>query len=132
MGNSAAFAQLFSTSSSNFHSYGGGTTYAPTPTSIGSSIRSTSSFSTTTTISNYSTAPMQIANGSIQTVASSLESLATTDDTGYIPTMPKRSIAPPTEAPLHLDWDAFLLLFSLAVLYILHRYRKSRTTTHIQ
>lgn len=138
MGNNTAFAQLFSTSSGSFHAYGGGGSYAPTPSSTTSSIRSTSSFSTATTISNYSTAPIHMANGTLQTAASTLsggmladETGFTTDagDTGFIPISPQRPIAPPDEnVPLHLDWDAFLLLLSLVLIYTLRHYRKHPTT----
>ena len=136
MGNSTAFAQLFSTSSGSFHSYGGGGSYAPTPSSTTSSIRSTSSFSTTTTtISNYSTAPIHMANGTLQTAASTLnggmladETGFTTDagDTGFIPISPQRPIAPPDEnVPLHLDWDALLFILLLLIPY-LYRVDKRR------
>lgn len=131
MGNSTAFAQLFSTSSGSFHSYGGGGSYAPTPSSTTSSIRSTSSFSTATTISNYSTAPIHMANGTLQTAASTLsggmladETGFTTDagDTGFIPISPQRSIAPPDpedeNVPLHLDWDALLFILLLLIPYL--------------
>lgn len=138
MGNNTAFAQLFSTSSGSFHSYGGGGSYAPTPSSTTSSIRSTSSFSTATTISNYSTAPIHMANGTLHTAASTLsggmladETGFTTDagDTGFIPISPQRPIAPPDEnVPLHLDWDALLLLLSLVLIYTLRHYRKRPTT----
>ena len=135
MGNSTAFAQLFSTSSGSFHSYGGGGSYAPTPSSATSSIRSTSSFSTATTISNYSTAPIHMANGTLQTAASTLsggmladETGFTTDagDTGFIPISPQRPIAPPDEnVPLHLDWDALLFILLLLIPY-LYRVDKRR------
>lgn len=128
MGNSTSFAQLFSTSSSSFHSYGGGGSYAPTPSSTTSSIRSTSSFSTATTISNYSTAPIHMANGTLQTAASTLsgglladETGFTTDagDTGFIPISPQRPIAPPdVNVPLHLDWDALLFILLLLIPYL--------------
>lgn len=128
MGNSTAFAQLFSTSSGSFHSYGGGGSYAPTPSSTTSSIRSTSSFSTATTISNYSTAPIHMANGTLQTAASTLsggmladETGFTTDagDTGFIPISPQRPIAPPdVNIPLHLDWDALLFILLLLIPYL--------------
>lgn len=137
MGNSTMFAQLFSTSSGSFHSYGGGGSYAPTPSSITSSIRSTSSFSTATTISNYSTAPIHMVNGTLQTAASTLsggmladETGFTTDagDTGFIPISPQRSIAPPDpedeNVPLHLDWDSFLLLLLLAATYAYKQYAR--------
>lgn len=134
MGNSTAFAQLFSTSSGSFHSYGGGGSYAPTPSSTTSSIRSTSSFSTATTISNYSTAPIHMANGTLQTAASTLsggmladETGFTTDagDTGFIPISPQRPIAPPdVNVPLHFDWESFLLLLLLAATYAYKQYAR--------
>lgn len=137
MGNSTAFAQLFSTSSGSFHSYGGGGSYAPTPSSTTSSIRSTSSFSTATTISNYSTAPIHMANGTVQTAASTLNGGMLADETGFtteggntgfIPTGPQRSIAPPdVNVPLHLDWHALLFILFLAGGYALYLRRKLRT-----
>lgn len=135
MGNSTAFAQFFSTSSGSFHSYGGSVSYAPTPSSTTFSIRSTSSFSTATSISNYSTAPIHMANGTLQTAASTLsggmladETGFTTDagDTGFIPISPQRFIAPPdVNAPLHLDWDALLFILLLLIPY-LYRVEKRR------
>lgn len=130
-------AQLFSTSSYEIHSYGGGGNGFA---SMSSSAKSgTTSFSgssaASTTIGNYSTAPMRMANGTIQTVASTLsggiladETGFTSDagDTGFIPTGPQRSIAPPdVDAPLHLDWDALLFIFLLLIPY-LYRVDKRR------
>lgn len=141
VGNTIVHAQLFSTSSQEFHSYGGGgsgyTTMSSSTLGGSSTMRSTSSFSTSTTISSYSTAPIHIANGSIQTAASNLNGgiladdaglTSTSSNTGFIPTDPRRPIAPPTDAPLGLDWDAFLLLLSLALLYGFRLYRKQHTT----
>lgn len=68
---------------------------------------------------------MHVANGSIQTAASTLERIADTDNSGYIPTMPQRSIAPPdVNVPIHLDWDAFLLLLLLAATYAYKQYAR--------
>lgn len=140
MGNTIAYAQLFSTSSLELHSYGGegNSTTISASTSTGySHMRSTSSLSTSTTISAYSTAPIQMANGSIQTAASKLGGgvladeaglTSTSSNSGFIPTDPQRSIAPPEFAPLGLDWDALLLLLSLALLYTLRLFRKHHTT----
>ena len=139
VGNTTSLAQLYSTSSSEFHSYGSG---AYTPAIGTTDFSSTSRFSTTTTISSYSTAPMHVANGGFQTVANQLDDItfaddligggSTTGETGFIPTDPQRStIAPPTIAPLGLDWDTFLLLLSLVALYAFRLYRKSRTTIPI-
>lgn len=130
MGNTAAWGQLFSTPSGEFHSYGdgGGSSY-----SSGISMRSTSSYTTRTTMSSYSTAPMRVANGGIQTVANQLDELRLADDliggdngdSGFIPTNPQRSIAPPTQAPLGLDWDALLFLLALVAGYVCYHHRRS-------
>ncbi len=86
----------------------------------GINMRSTSNYSgTTTTLSTYSTASMHVANGSIQTIASTLDGTTLADDTGFIPTAPQR-IAPPTEAPLGLGWDALILLLLIATAYALY------------
>lgn len=137
LSNTLMHAQLFSTSSYEIHSYGGGGNGFA---SMSSSAKSgTTSFSgssaASTTIGNYSTAPMRMANGTIQTVASTLsggiladETGFTSDagDTGFIPTGPQRSIAPPdVDAPLHLDWDALLFIFLLLIPY-LYRVDKRR------
>ncbi|MBR2486748.1 MAG: hypothetical protein IKB46_03015 [Paludibacteraceae bacterium] len=130
-------AQLFSTSSYEIHSYGGGGNgFASMSSSAKSGATSFSgSSAASTTIGNYSTAPMRMANGTIQTVASTLsggiladETGFTSDagDTGFIPTGPQRSIAPPdVDAPLHLDWDALLFIFLLLIPY-LYRVDKRR------
>ena len=134
-----ASAQLFSTSASDIHSYGGGGNgFASMPSS---SMRGTTSFSSSaasTTIGNYSTAPLRMANGSIQTAASTLSGGILADETGFtteggntgfIPTGPQRSIAPPNpedeNVPLHLDWDALLFILLLLIPY-LYRVDKRR------
>lgn len=78
-----------------------------------------------------------MANGTLQTAASTLsggmladETGFTTDagDTGFIPISPQRSIAPPDpedeNVPLHLDWDALLLLLLLAATYAYKQYAR--------
>ena len=133
-------AQLFSTSASDIHSYGGGGNgFASMPSS---SMRGTTSFSSSsaasTTIGNYSTAPMRMANGTVQTAASTLTGGMLADETGFtseggntgfIPTDPQRSIAPPNpedeNVPLHLDWDALLFILLLLIPY-LYRVDKRR------
>ena len=135
-----ASAQLFSTSASDIHSYGGGGNgFASMPSS---SMRGTTSFSSSstasTTIGNYSTAPMRMANGTVQTAASTLNGGMLADETGFtteggntgfIPTDPHRSIAPPNpedeNVPLHLDWDALLFILLLLIPY-LYRVDKRR------
>ena len=131
LSNKPTLAQLFSTSASDIHSYGGGGNGFA---SMSSSAKSgTTSFSgssaASTTIGNYSTAPLRMANGTVQTAASTLnggmladETGFTSDagDTGFIPTGPQRSIAPPDydDVPLHLDWDALLFIFLLLIPYL--------------
>ena len=134
-----ASAQLFSTSASDIHSYGGGGNgFASMPSS---SMRGTTSFSSSaasTTIGNYSTAPLRMANGTVQTAASTLNGGMLADETGFtteggntgfIPTGPQRSIAPPNpedeNVPLHLDWDALLFILLLLIPY-LYRVDKRR------
>ena len=111
------------------HSYGGGGYgYSSMPSTT---MRATSTYTdnsaTSTTISNYSTAPMRMANGTIQTAASTLSGGILADETGFtsdggntsfIPTDPQRSIAPPQFAPLHLDWDALLFILLLLIPYL--------------
>lgn len=134
---SSVMAQLFTTSSSSLHSYGGGGSAgiaAPTFSGSSSFMQSGSRFSTSTTISSYSTAPIHIANGTIKTVASTLEGGILSDETGFIPTTPQTNttttnnngtIAPPEFAPLHFDWDALLFIFLLLIPY-LYRVDKRR------
>ncbi len=136
LSNTLMHAQLFSTSSYEIHSYGGGGNGFA---SMSSSAKSgTTSFSgssaASTTIGNYSTAPLRMANGTVQTAASTLNGGMLADETGFtteggntgfIPTDPQRSIAPPEFAPLHLDWDALLFIFLLLIPY-LYRVDKRR------
>ena len=78
--------------------------------------------------SSYATAPIQVSNGVIRTVASSLNGGKLADEqTVYIPTIQDRrnTMAPPSEddggteefLPLSLDWDAALLLAILLCIY---------------
>lgn len=75
-----------------------------------------------------------MANGSIKTVASTLQGGILSDETGFIPTTPQdnttttnnSTIAPPQFAPLHLDWDALLFLLSIVMLYALRMYLHKR------
>ena len=136
---SSAKAQLFTTSSRSIHSYGGGGSAAiatPYSSGGGSFMRSNSPFATSSSTNAYSTAPIHMANGSIKTVASTLQGGILSDETGFIPTTPQdnttttnnnSTIAPPQFAPLHLDWDAVLLLLSLVLIYTLRLYRKHST-----
>jgi hypothetical protein len=127
---SSARAQIFTTSSSTYRSYGGGGDISiATPYSSGSNsfMRSNSQFANSSSNHTYSTAPICIANGSIKTVASTLGGGVLSDETGFIPTTPQDNstttnnngtIAPPQFAPLHLDWDALLFILLLLIPYL--------------
>ena len=136
---SSARAQIFTTSSSTYRSYGGGGDISiATPYSSGSNsfMRSNSQYATSSSDNAYSTAPICIANGSIKTVASTLGGGVLSDETGFIPTTPQNNstttnnngtIAPPQFAPLHLDWDALLFILMLAILYPILKRRTNST-----
>lgn len=121
-------AQLFTTSAHNYHSYGGGSSMPIGATEVTSvSMRSTSAYTpASTSVGAYSTAPIQMANGTIKTVASSLDGSSLADESGFIPTDPQRSngsIAPPREdpVPLGMGWDSILFLSMLLTLVALRR-----------
>lgn len=119
-------AQIYSTSSSTFRSYSSANGVVP-PTAI--EFRSTSVYkkiNQENNVQHYSTAPMQVANGSIKTMASSIKGgvLSSGDETGYIPpTSPQRVPGvPDTDAPIGDGWDVALLLALLCVGYVVRRY----------
>ena len=104
-----------------YHSFStGGAGCAPTSVEF----RSTSTYkSVATSSSSYSTAPMHMANGTVKTVASSIQGgVLSEEPTGY--TDPNRirgrqnTMAPPTEtAPLGDGWDVAILLAILCLSY---------------
>lgn len=104
-----------------YHSFStGGVASAPASVEF----RSTSAYSSSTTSSiSYSTAPMHMANGTVRTVASSIQGgVLSEEPTGY--TDPNRirgrqnTMAPPTEtAPLGDGWDVAILLAFLCTAY---------------
>ncbi len=116
-------AQIYSTSSSTFRSYSSANGVVPL-TAI--EFRSTSVYkkiNQENNVQHYSTAPMQVANGSIKTMASSIKGgvLSYDDETGYIPpTGPQR--APGVPQPIGDGWDVALLLALLCVGYVVRRY----------
>ena len=65
-------AQLFTTSAHDYHSYGGGSSMPIGATEVTSvSMRSTSAYTpASTSVGAYSTAPIQMANGTIKTASS--------------------------------------------------------------
>lgn len=115
------WAQIYSTSSGKHHSYSnGGGVMTPAPHVF----RSTSTYGF---LSNrdrsYSTAPMQVANGSISTVASTIKggvllenanpnyNSESTDSPEYvIPGVP--------DTPIGEGWDLLLLLAMLCTIYV--------------
>ena len=82
----------------------------------------------------YSTAPMRVANGTVTTVASTIQSGILADEQDYAPVsrMPGRrnTMAPPTDTdpfvPIGDGWDVALLFFILCMGYIIYLKRKEK------
>lgn len=114
-----------------YHSFStGGVANAPASVEF----HSTSAYSSSTTSSiSYSTAPMHMANGTVRTVASSIQGgVLSEEPTGY--TDPNRirgrqnTMAPPTEtAPLGDGWDVAVLLALMCLGYAICVRRKVQT-----
>ena len=74
----------------------------------------------------YSTAPMNIANGTVKTIASSIQGGVLSN--GVDVAGPQRihdrrnTMAPPTETPIGDGWDVALLLAILCVSYVVSKY----------
>ena len=123
-------AQIYSTASSRHRTYtNGGVVIVPAPLEF----QSTSLYKTSTRKKSYATAPMQVANGSIRTVASSviggvlLENKTNTGDNGYIqPGENGAVIAGVPDLSIGDGWDVALLLGLLCAGYVVFRYRKQR------
>lgn len=120
------FAQIHTTSSATYRSH---------TTSGGIAILPVSDFRTTSvygrsmaTTRTYSTAPMNMANGMVRTVASSLNGgvlLGSSDtntggETTIIPVIPG---VPDT--PLTMGWDIIFFLGVLSILYAIYLKRKT-------
>ena len=104
--------------------------------------RSTSSYITSRAEETSAIHNLRFANGTIQTAASTLKGGVLADDTGFISTGGSQTNTNDTEEddddhgwgpgtpdlPLHLDWDALLLLLSLGILYVLRLHRKHHST----
>ena len=71
---------------------------------------------------------MQVANGSIKTMASSISGgvLTAEKSTGYIPTGPQRAPGTPRPQPIGDGWDVALLLAILCVGYMVWKYMSVR------
>ena len=125
-------AQMYSTSSRMHDSYStGGTVEAPSYVEF----RSTSVYNSNirnTQQKCYSTAPMNVANGAVKTIASSIQGGVLSDGDSYA-SGPQRirgrqnTMAPPTEtAPIGDGWDVALLLTLLCAGYALYCYKKNK------
>ena len=122
-------AQMYSTSSRTHRSYStGGTIAVPSHVEFRSTSVYNSNIRPNTQQKCYSTAPMQVANGSIKTMASSISGgvLTAEKSTGYIPTGPQRAPGTPRPQPIGDGWDVALLLGLLCAGYVVFRYRKQR------
>jgi hypothetical protein len=116
-------AQIYTTSSVKLRSYtNGGGIVAPTSMEF----RTTSVYGNSIAQKrSYSTAPMQVANGSIKTIASTVTGGVLLDNSnsngGYIPTITPVIPGVP-DTPIDDGWDVALLLALLCVGYVVRRY----------
>ena len=121
-------AQIYSTASKRYH------TYTSTGVALYPDIykfRSTSIYGTTNSRS-YATAPMQVANGSIKTVASSITGGVLTNNEGYILHEGGKDqgavIAGVPDLSLGDGWDVGIFLALLSMTYLLYVKRKDKQT----
>ena len=122
-------AQIYSTASSRHHSYtNGGAVQAPASVQF----QSTSIYGTSSRQTSYATAPMQVANGTIRTIASSVTGGVLSENTntgGYIPPGEQNNgavIAGVPDLPIGGGWDVALLLALLCIGYVVKRYLSVR------
>ena len=119
-------AQIYSTSSSRFHSYtNGGMATSPSTYEF----QSTSVYGKAARHQNYSTAPMSVANGTIKTIASTVTGgMLTNNDGGYIPPESGNNqgavISGVPDLPIGDGWDVMLLLAIFCVGYGVHLKQK--------
>ena len=121
-------AHIYSTASKRYH------TYTSTGVALYPDIykfRSTSIYGTTNSRS-YATAPMQVANGSIKTVASSITGGVLTNNEGYILHEGGKDqgavIAGVPDLSLGDGWDVGIFLALLSMAYLLYVKRKDKQT----
>lgn len=124
-------AQVYCTSSVEHHSYtNGGGLVAPPSYEFNSTSVYGKSISRK---SCYSTAPMQVANGSIRTIASTVKggvlSDSGTTSGGFIPTGSTVTPVIPgvPDTPLGEGWDVVGLLALLCAAYALYCYRREQS-----
>ena len=119
---------MYNISSRTHRSYStGGTIAVPSHVEFRSTSVYNSNIRSNTQQKCYSTAPMNIANGMVKTVASSIRGgvLSDADASGYLPpTAPKRSPGVPNTkpAPIGDGWDVALLLALLCAGYTVWKY----------
>ena len=121
-------AQLYTTSSSRglYLSTSKGVVATPSTSNFRStSVYRTSAMQEKTSASN--SAPMHVANGSIQTVASSIRggvlSEGSENNAGYISPMRRAAVIPGVpDTPIGDGWDVALLLAVLCVGYVVKRF----------
>ena len=121
---------MYNISSRTHRSYStGGTIAVPSHVEFRSTSVYNSNIRSNTQQKCYSTAPMNVANGAVKTVASSIRGgvLSDADASGYLPpTAPKRSPGVPNTLPIGDGWDVALLLAILCVGYVVWKYRSVR------
>ena len=126
-------AQIYTTSSATYQSYStGGMHVLPTP----SSFRSTSSYMEHRVAYNpvqpvSHTAPMQVANGTIRTVASTIQGGVLADEQEYSSASRIRgrqnTMAPPEYTqPIGDGWDVAIFLGLCCAVYVLWASRKNK------
>ena len=121
-------AQIYSTASSRHRTFtNGGVVRAPEPLEF----RSTSIYTPQKRKKIYATAPMHVANGSVKTIASSVNGGVLTNSNttggGYIPPGDQSQgavIAGVPDTPLGDGWDVAVLLMILCVGYGVYLKRK--------
>ena len=128
-------AQIYSTAYGKYHTYtNSGVLVEPTPFAF----RSTSLYGCRTPRRKmYSTAPMQVANGSVKTIASTItggtlskNNTNMITDTGYIPLNNGQDqntavISGTPDTPIGEGWDVAVLLLMLCIGYGAYIKRKS-------
>ena len=124
---------MYNISSRTHRSYStGGTIAVPSHVEFRSTSVYNSNIRSNTQQKCYSTAPMQVANGSIKTMASSISGgvLTAEKSTGYIPTGPQRAPGTPRPQPIGDGWDVALLLAILCVGYVVWKYMSVRRSNN--
>ena len=119
---------MYNISSRTHRSYStGGTIALPSHVEFRSTSVYNSNIRPNTQQKCYSTAPMNIANGTVKTIASSIQGgvLSNGVDVAAGPQRihdRRNTMAPPTETPIGDGWDVVLLLAMLCGGYVVRRY----------